>query len=355
MFLHRFKATNFRCLEAIEAEFDPGYNLIVGPNAAGKTSILEAIGYLGRGKSFRGAETRGLIRHGSSEFVLTGTVVGADRNHHLGVRNGAGGLESKIDGSGDGGTAALARALPLQVIDPDVHSLVAGGPELRRRFLDWVGFHVERRYLEAWRRYRRGLRQRNAALKERRGHGDLDAWDSEVAESGEALAALQVAVFDAVSPGISEIAGTLLGGSVGLRWRQGWSEGSSLAEVLRDGRERDLQQGATRAGPHRADLVLQFDERMARKLVSRGQQKLLASGIVIGGVAEVQRSADTKLLLLVDDPAAELDDDSLRKLLAATDSLDCQVIAAALTAVDGLFGRQPAVFHVEQGQLTPAT
>ena len=81
-----FRASNFRCLERAELNFGPRFNLIHGANASGKTSLLEALSYLGRGKSFRGASTANLIRHGGSEFVLFGEVErrGAVRWHHPG-------------------------------------------------------------------------------------------------------------------------------------------------------------------------------------------------------------------------------------------------------------------------------
>jgi DNA replication and repair protein RecF len=72
--ISHFTARNFRCLESIELDPDPNYNLIFGRNASGKTSVIEAIAYLGRGKSFRGATTGDLIQHGAQEFVLFGRV-----------------------------------------------------------------------------------------------------------------------------------------------------------------------------------------------------------------------------------------------------------------------------------------
>ena len=146
-----FRASNFRCLESVELALSDEFNLIYGENASGKTSLLEALAYLGRGKSFRGASTADLIQHGKDEFVLFGQVHSHSRVSNLGARNSRDGLEVRVDGDSDGGAAALAGALPLQVIDPEVHGLVAGGPELRRRFLDWVAFHVEHEHLLAWR------------------------------------------------------------------------------------------------------------------------------------------------------------------------------------------------------------
>ena len=102
--IQEFSARDFRCLTHIELDADPGFNLIYGANASGKTSILEALAYLGRGKSFRGAPTTSLIRHGEKEFVLFGRVVGDGRPSNVGVRNSSEGLEVRIDGESDGGS-----------------------------------------------------------------------------------------------------------------------------------------------------------------------------------------------------------------------------------------------------------
>ena len=177
MSLSTFQCTDFRCLESVTLEFSPTHNLVYGGNASGKTSILEAIAYLGRARSFRGAGTRQLVRHGAENLVVFGKTETRGRQMPLGIRNGRHGLEVHMDGEKSSSAAQLAEALPLQVIDPDVHDLVAGGPERRRRYLDWIAFHVEPSYLERWRRFRRALKQRNAALREGRQVRALEGWD----------------------------------------------------------------------------------------------------------------------------------------------------------------------------------
>ena len=185
MALVNVKCTDFRCLEfSVDLTLGPGNNLIYGANASGKTSILEAIAYLGRARSFRGASVRELTRYGADEFTISGTVELGRRTVTLGVRNGKNGQEVRAGGEKSASAAPLAEALPLQVIDPDVHGLVAGGPEGRRRYLDWIAFHVEQSYLDAWRRYRRALKQRNAALKTGSAQQALGGWDVELAELG---------------------------------------------------------------------------------------------------------------------------------------------------------------------------
>jgi len=349
--LAHLKTTDFRCLEGAELEADPHYNLIYGANASGKTSLLEAIAYLGRGKSFRGAATQDLARHGRSEFVLLGKVATEARTQTVGVRNGREGLEVRIDGQNAAGAAALAEALPLQVVDPDVHNLVAGGPELRRRYLDWVAFHVEHGYLESWRRFRRALKQRNAALREGAAATVLAGWDREFIESAERVDGCRQSIVEQVRPVFEETGGGLLGRPVSLEYRQGWGAELSLAEALAAGLARDREQGTTHAGPQRGDLKLILDERLAKKLVSRGQQKLLACSLVLTATELAQNMLERPLLLLLDDPAAELDGASLERLMARVIGLGSQVIATALVPDKHLFPDPPALFHVEQGEL----
>jgi len=350
--IQQFSARDFRCLTSIELDADPNNNLIYGTNASGKTSVLEALAYLGRGKSFRGAPTTSLIRHGRQEFVLFGRVTAGGRQSSVGVRNSAEGLEVRIDGEDDGGAAALAAALPLQIIDPDVHDLVAGAPEQRRRYLDWIAFHVEHGYLDVWRRFRRALKQRNAALKSGAAVRTIQGWNAEFVQLAGELDEGRRMALEVATDGLEEAGLDLLGSEVRFEYRAGWGEDRALLEVLEAGLERDVQLGSSQAGPHRADLKLIYDERQARKLVSRGQQKLLACAMVLAATETAQTALEQPLLLLLDDPAAELDVDSLDRLMGRVAALGCQVIATSLEADTPLFANQPTVFHVEQGALT---
>jgi DNA replication and repair protein RecF len=126
-----------------------------------------------------------------------------------------------------------------------------------------------------------------------------------------------------------------------------------LEQALEEGFERDLQQGSTQHGPHRADLKISYDERQARKLVSRGQQKLLASAMILAATETAQTALERPLLLLLDDPAAELDAESLARLLAAVHGLGCQVVASSLERNTLETPPGAAVFHVEHGSLLP--
>jgi DNA replication and repair protein RecF len=204
----------------VELELGSGNNLIYGPNASGKTSILEAAAYLGRGRSFRGASTRELIRHEAEEFVLFGRADTGPRQVTLGVRNSRAGLEVHTDGEKKDSAAPLAEALPLQIIDPDVHKLIAGGPEERRRYADWIAFHVEHGYLERWRRFRRALKQRNAALRAGAQQGMLTGWDQELAELGVAIDDVRRRMLEITRPALTSTISEA--GEPTSRWPRRW-------------------------------------------------------------------------------------------------------------------------------------
>ena len=351
MSLCYFTAKNFRCLASIALEANPQYNLIHGQNASGKSSILEAIAYLGRGKSFQGASPQDLISHSHTEFLLLGKIQTDARLVTVGVRNSKEGLEVKIDGHRETSAAALVELLPLQVINPDVHNLVAGGPEQRRRYLDWIAFHVEQAYPERWRRFRRALKQRNVALRDGAAKSSVEVWDREFLEAAAEVDQTRRRVLGGAQESLEETGTALLGSAVSFEYRQGWAAEQTLEESLAAGWERDCAAGTTQSGPQRADLRLIYDERPARRLVSRGQQKLLACTMILAATEVVQTALERPLLLLLDDPAAELDEEALARLLNGVFGLGSQIIATALDAEVLQFPEEPALFHVEQGRL----
>jgi DNA replication and repair protein RecF len=158
-------------------------------------------------------------------------------------------------------------------------------------------------------------------------------------------------MLDITRPALQECGEALLGSRVDFEYQRGWAADKSLAEAIVSSFERDQQSGSSQAGPHRADIRLRYDERQARKLVSRGQQKLLACALILSATEIVQTHLEKPLLLLLDDPAAELDADSVARLVNCVASLGCQVIATTLAPDRALFHEPPRLFHVEHGRV----
>lgn len=346
------RAQHLRCLDAIELEADSAQNIIVGANGAGKTSILEAIYFLSRGKSFRPGQSSMLIQTDHEQFTVFGEVAEGIEHHRLGVSHGSAGLQVHFDGQSNATLANLAAALPVQIIDPEVHQLIQGGPKGRREFIDWGVFHVKHEFLNSWRRYRRALKQRNAALKQGLSRESVTAWDSELLEFGlEIDAARREYVSDYLLL-LSTISFDLLQIEANCIYLRGWADDESFQEALSASWDRDCLYGATQVGPHRGELLIKADGQAARNRLSRSQQKLLSIALVLAQSIFVARSLRRRVTLLVDEPAAELDADHLRRLI---DRLGCAELQLFITTLDldVLPVTNPSrVFHVEHGVLS---
>jgi DNA replication and repair protein RecF len=247
----------------------------------------------------------------------------------------------------------LARVLPMHVIDPQLHELIEGGPSVRRRYLDAGVFHVEPRYLGAWREYRRVLAQRNSALHSGASGADLAVWTEALARAGLPVHGQREAYVARLSALVRDIGGRLLGRAIGVEYRPGWPQGLDVAEALRASGQRDRATGYSQVGPHRADLGVRFDEGGVQDAASRGQQKLVAATLVLAQVTMFAAHAGHGGTLLVDDPSAELDTGAVQRLLSELMAVDAQLVITGLSAA--ALHPEPGypVFHVEQGEIKP--
>jgi DNA replication and repair protein RecF len=354
MTLKSLEVRDFRCIAHAQLDFDPRFTLIAGENASGKTSLLEALYYLSCGRSFRSPQLDPLIRTGTTEFMVVGQVLGSmGQVTSLGVRGSRLGSEIRLGGQPATGFAQMAATLPAQVIDPEVHRLVEEGPVQRRRYLDWGVFHVEPGFVGAVRRYQRTLKQRNAALKAKRPAAEVHLWDPELLDSGLQINAQRLRYVERLAPYVLEFGRELLGLEVEISLQQGWAQDKSLAAALEDAWGRDIQRGATSVGTHRADVVIRVDGHLAKDRISRGQQKLLASCLLLAQIQHRATLGGAQTALLLDDPSAELDVDNLRRLLGLVVRVPAQLIVTALDP-SRLNLRLPGrAFHVEQGKVSP--
>lgn len=339
----------FRCFESTTFQPGPGFNLIAGANASGKTSLLEALYFLGRGSSFRAARAEAAIRFEADRATLFARLgVGATSRVGLEISR-ADGLAIRVDGVA-GTRADLARALPVQILDPASHELVSGAPAGRRQFLDWGVFHVEQAFLGAWQRYRRALQQRNAALKTRSGSAAW-AWDETLAVDGALVDAGRRRVLDLLLPRVGAVGQQLLGADIEISYLSGWAEGTDLPAALLASRDRDLQMATSHVGPHRADLRISVRTRRARDTVSRGQEKLVAASLTLAQVELVAESRDQTVVLLVDEPGADLDREHLTRLLTAVAAAPVQAFVTSLDPASVSLPTGARAFHVEHAEV----
>ncbi|MCC5865058.1 MAG: DNA replication/repair protein RecF [Wenzhouxiangella sp.] len=345
MIIERLSIKDFRNLGAVDLSPSPGFNCLYGDNGAGKTSVLEAIHVLARGRSFRAGQIAPLVRHGSEALRV---VVRGDDGNTLGVERSRDHWRGRVNGQVCQRLSEFASRLPLVLIEPDSHRLVDGGPERRRQYLDWLLFHVEQTYLSDWQRYARLLRQRNAALKSGAADAVLSALEKPMAEAAlriDSLRRQQVTrVAEAMAGLVTELS-LRLSGDVRLDYRPGSPQELSLLQAWAQQRASDRERGFTQRGPHRADLRLNAGAHPAAQALSRGQQKLLAIVLLLAQL-RILASSECAVLLL-DDPVSELDRGHLASLLAW---LPAQGFQSWVTATESLPGAS-AMFHVERGEV----
>lgn len=342
---------SFRHLDTASIEPASGINVIHGRNAAGKTTLLEAIHFLARSKSFLTHRSSRVIQTGAAQATVWGRVATQRNVHRLGVLHGNGETRVRLDGRDVTVLSEAAWLIPLQVLNTEAQRLLTDGPTARRAFLNWGVFHVEPQYRDEWRRYQRALRQRNAAL--RQGDRRLAAvWEPEMAAAGEAVDHRRREFLDEWLPQALTIAAAWLPDTE-LEWqfRSGWRRGASLADVLAEAREREVSQGFGLYGPHRADIRLTADGIDASGHLSRGQQKLLVAALKIALIEYWGEGSSQRPVLLIDDLPAELDGPHRIDMVRRLERVPAQVFMTAID-VEQLPATSEAMwFHVEHGRV----
>jgi DNA replication and repair protein RecF len=360
----RVTGQNFRLFREFELSPAPGINLILGPNAAGKTTLLEAIYALGRGRSFRGNAPE-LAGPAGAQWVVQGELATPD---HPPTRVGLGwspdGLQIRIDQT-DRSLQDLARASAVEVLEPDSHRLLEDGPVYRRRYLDWGVFHVEHRFYAAWRRYQRALKQRNQALQDRLERAAVEAWNQEIVQAGEEVQTYRAEHVETLRGPLRGELEALLGPlDWSLELRRGWAADRSLADSLRDSYDADLRRGTTLAGPHRAELKLRLEGHAAKHHASRGQQKMLIAALLLAQARLIRERTGRTPILLLDDFPAELGPPFQQALIVRLQRYDGQCFVTSIERTPALAetlenaaenGEKNAVFHVEHGAVSRAS
>jgi len=356
VFVERLRCSHFRNIRFADLELSPGLNCFLGLNGAGKTSFLEALHALSRGRSFRTPSLDSLTEFGFPEFAVSveGTDVRRLRRTVV-FRKQKGeppGLE--IDGARTLRASEVAALFPLQVITPDCGDLVMEGPAARRSFVDWGLFHVKPFFLKLSRDYSTALAQRNAWLKQTEDPAEQDPWLDPVARLGAEIDTWRREQVEMLIPEFRELcAGFEIEMDLSLTFYSGWDTRlGGLREALEASRRLDGERGFTRVGPHRGDLRIFADQKPVSLVASRGQAKLTAIALQLAQVALLNQQAAERTIVLFDELVAELDERHIEAVFEMMDRLQCQVLLSAVEVSEKLQTRRLArakMFHVEHG------
>lgn len=360
----RLDIHNLRRFDSVRIEPGAGVNVLTGDNGAGKTSVLEALHLLGYGRSFRGRVREGLVQAGKDAVeVFAAWEAGRSRvtpdgdavGHKAGLRHSGHSWVAHLDGVPVSRLGDICTAFAVVTFEPGSHALITGAADNRRRYMDWGLFHVERDFVQAWRRYVRALKQRNALLKRKARSDELEPWEVELAGSGERLSMLRAGYLATLEPQVAglaaELAPTL--GEVSLQYQPGWRESdNSLADALVLSRDRDMQFGFTSVGPHRADWRIGFSGLPGREALSRGQAKLAALAALLAQAGDHATRTGEWPVVALDDLPSELDRSHQARVLARLLESRAQVFVTGTELPAGLQAGGATLFHVEQGRVS---
>lgn len=356
MRLDQLRIRGLRCLGDVSVMLDPGINVFVGANGAGKTSVLEAAFLLSHARSFRSGAREALLQRGMTQMSVFAEVQHTDgRTSRLGLGRASARWEARIDGE-NVAIGQLVRECAVTCFEPGSHALIAGPAEERRRYLDWGAFHVEHEFLADWRRYQRALKQRNSLLRLANAATDamFEPWELEMSLAAHQIDRQRRAYLDKLRPKLESSTFGLLPelGAMELQYRRGWSEELNLVDQLRAQRGRDLARGHTTLGVHRADWSVSFEHAPLREHLSRGQEKLTALACMLAQAALYAAHRGEWPIVCLDDLASELDQEHQASVVAQLTDAHAQILLTGTELPLALRATPARVFHVEQGGLT---
>lgn len=307
------KLVNFRSYEESVFEFGPGVNIIVGPNASGKTNLLESILVLCSGSSYRVKDVD-LVSFEQPWARLDASISEGSRRVTIERVNDSSKKKFVINGA-PLQRLSLQKKIPVVVFEPDHLRMLQGGPERRRDYLDTLLEQTVSGYSKVRRDYKRALAQRNSLLKQLSSQADstqLFAWNVRLSELGGTMVTLRSRLIDRLNKQIAELYAELSHSQVPVRLEyvadaniQNYS--SEVLDLLSKNINKDIARGFTGNGPHRHDMTVILKNHSASVTASRGESRTLLLALKLLELKLIEDIRDTKPILLLDDVFSELD------------------------------------------------
>ena len=355
MWVRSLRVTNLRNIAAAELELQPGLNLLVGRNAQGKTSVLEALALLARGRSFRTERLDEVVRRGSAGLSASGLAVDGAGESALEVRVSAGRRSLWV-----GGREVVPRGyhgrLEAVVYSTDRLRVVFGPMGERRRYFDRAAAALWPSYRQDLAEYERVVTQRNAALERRHA---LEPWDERLVEVGARLRTRRGRYLGRLG-GLLEQGFSPAGERYGL-----CSAPDGAADDEAAGRERlraelqalrpqEQRRRRTLAGPHRDALGLLIDGREASQCASAGQARSLLLALTEASLEVYRQERGTSALALLDDLDSELDEERASAVCQRLAASGQALVTTAHAGWARRLGPLGSVFEVDAGRVRPA-
>lgn len=354
MTLTELRVRDFRCFESAEIAPHPQSTLLLGRNGQGKTSLLEAACMLLRLQTPRTSTRGDVIRFGAETCLVEGALGG----HALRLTQNTSTRRVAVDGARCGKSADyLAHSGLVVWMDHSDMNLARGGPEHRRRFLDFAASQIYPDYLHALRGYERALRSRNYLLKRDAtiNWRQAEAYARVMDGFAKIIAERRAHLVTRIAPETNLMHHALSDGAedAGTGYVRGY-EGESLFEELMKAREAEQQSRTTAHGVHRDDVRMILGGRDASSFASEGQQRTFALSMKLAQARVLHESRGEPPLLLIDDIFGELDKSRRRAVLAHLPMTSQKIITTTHLDWADESGFQGTTLLVERGTVRAA-
>ena len=323
MHLRSLYLQNFRNYREAYVEFSPSVNFICGPNAQGKTTLLEAIHYLMIGRSFRARLPQELIRIGEQAFFLEAIFSKENVEQTLRVHVEGKSRKMRHNQTFLPNSSSLLGIMQGVLMTPDDIDLIKGSPSTRRQFLDIQLAQSDPLYVHYLSRYIRAMRQRNHLLKQK-APATLESWEHEMAQAASYLVMQRRHLLTSLQLHCQVAHQELTGETqeLQLKYISSVSQCKDEHEIkqkyiehMKKNRIRELSLGYTLSGPHKDDFWIGIGELDARYFASEGQQRSCVAALRIGEWKRLKESLGDFPLFMLDDIGISLDQNRKERLI----------------------------------------
>ena len=307
MHLAHLRLRDFRNYARLDADFSPGFQLLLGDNAQGKTNILEAIYLVATLRSFRGVGSAQMLRHGQKGYFIGSTVV-SQGQHETKLYWSANERTLALDGQPVRRLTDYLGVLRTVVFCTEDLQLIKGSGRNRRRFMDLLLAQTQPTYLPLLQRYAKALRARNALLKQPMiDPVALESFSRELTLVGDQIIRRRRELVPQFSPIAQQAYQAISNRAEELQLTYLPSVKTDFTVELAQNLNRERTFRATLIGPHRDDLALQLNGRPAAQFASEGQKRTLATALKMAQAEHLAALHGSPPVLLIDDIMGELD------------------------------------------------
>lgn len=335
MVVKRINLKNFRCHKDITIELNPNVTIITGKNGSGKTSILEAIYIVCRGKSFKGS-LKDITNSESSWWSIKANIDNDEISSSFKISNNI--KEKKFTVNNNKHTNLPTKnKKPVVLFEPDDMRIINGSPTRRREYIDKLITQFDNEYQTVINRYNKALKQRNFLLKKTQTtKKDLFIWNTFLSDYGSRIVNKRIETIDLINNSLTNIYDKLSDSSDEIKIKYSETLTKNTRQKLFNQLENDFLKDVliktTTSGPHRHDILFNLNNKEAKTTASRGEIRTIILSLKFFEIKKIEENNKDKCLILLDDVYSELDETRQKKLNDFT--INNQVLISTVNLID---------------------